>query len=312
MNLVTKNGATISGVTATASNGNGTNAIDSNGGTRWEASANDPQWIKVDLGSVKTVKAIEAWWETASSKDYNVKVSTDDSTYKSVALVRGAASGANRRDTVVLTNAVNARYVMIYATSRTTNWGHSIFELAIYDGQEAPENYIDVTDYKATTPATAPTAPAGKIFAGWYEDADFTTTYTETTGYAYAKFIDEDVLTVMAQTKKEDGNDVAIRFVSTIDEGVDYQEIGFKFTGTYGESIISEKTKSCQYVYSKITAAGEDILPTSYSDDSAYFFTYVVKNLAKSSTWKVTPYFVTPDGTTVLGTENSFETTYGE
>lgn len=312
LNLVTRNGATVSGVSATASAGTATSAIDAKAGTRWETPGSDPQWITVDLGAVKTVKAFEAWWETASSKDYTIDVSTDGENFKTVATIVGAAAGNNRRDTIVLKQTASARYVRLHATARTTGYGHSIWELAIYDGQTVPDNFMDVTDYKATTPATAPTAPAGKIFAGWFEDAEFTTPYTGTTGYAYAKFIDENVLTVKSQRKKEDENEVAIRFVSTIDEGVDYQEIGFKFTGTYGDSIISEKTKSCQYVYSKITAAGQEVLPTSYSDDSAYFFTYTVKNLAKSSTWEVTPYFVTPDGTTVLGTENSFETTYNE
>ena len=297
-NLVTRNGATVSGVTATASNGNANNAIDYNGGTRWEASASDPQWLCVDLGSVKTIKEIDAWWETASARDFKVQVSSDGTNYKTVGIVNGAASGANRRDTIVLADTVSGRYVRIYDTARTTNWGHSIFEMAVYDGQTAPDNYMDVTDYKAQ--GTYPTE-TGKIFAGWFEDAEFTTEYTETTGYAYAKFIDDDVLTTKFQIATDDK---AVRFISSVDS-MDFDEVGFIFTGTYGNAVITEKTKTTEKLYTKITAAGESIEPDVFSPDSHYFFTYTIRGMedaTTNSTWHVTPFYKTLDGTVVTGT----------
>lgn len=304
-NLITQNGATVSGVTATASNGNANNAIDYNGGTRWEASASDPQWIAVDLGSVKTIKEIDAWWETASARDFKVQVSSDGTNYKTVGIVNGAASGANRRDTIVLANTVSGRYVRIYDTARTTNWGHSIFEMAVYDGQTAPDNYMDVTPYKATTPATAPTK-AGKVFAGWYEDAAFTTPYMGTTGYAYAKFIDEKVLDVKFQKKTDN---TAVRFVSTIDESLDYQSAGFDFSGHYGEKVI-DTSKTVTKVYRTIVADKQTLTPSEAfeNDDSAYFFTYTIRNMdgTTASDWTVTPFFVTADGTKVSGTTGTY------
>ena len=297
-NLITRNGATISGVTATASNGNATNAIDYKPGTRWEASASDPQWLCVDLGAVKTIKEIDAWWETASARDFKVQVSSDGTNYKTVGIVNGAASGANRRDTIVLTDTVSGRYVRIYDTARTTNWGHSIFEMAVYDGQEVPDNYMDVTDYKAQ--GTYPTE-TGKIFAGWFEDAEFTTEYTGTTGYAYAKFIDDDVLTTKFQIATDD---TAVRFISSVDS-MDFEEVGFIFTGTYGEAVITEKTKTTEKLYTKITAAGESIEPDVFSPDSHYFFTYTIRGMedaTTNSTWNVTPFYKTLDGTVVTGT----------
>ena len=306
-NLVTRNGATVSGVTATASNGNATNAIDYNAGTRWEASASDPQWITVDFGAVKTIKEIDAWWETASARDFKVQVSTDGNDFKTVGIVNGAASGANRRDTIVLTDTVNGRYVRIYDTARTTNWGHSIFEMAVYDGQTVPDNYMDVAPYKSTTPATAPTK-AGKIFAGWFSDAECTEPYMGTTGYAFAKFIDEKVLTVKFQRHQ---TAQAIRFVSTIDDNLDYQQVGFEFSGTYGSHTIPVTTKTTGSVYTSITAGEETIYPgTAFeNDDSTYFFTYTVRGMngTTGSHWEVTPFFVTPDGTKVMGTEGTHD-----
>ena len=297
-NLITRNGATISGVTATASNGNATNAIDYKPGTRWEASSSDPQWLCVDLGAVKTIKEIDAWWETASARDFKVQVSSDGTNYKTVGIVNGAASGANRRDTIVLTDTVSGRYVRIYDTARTTNWGHSIFEMAVYDGQTVPDNYMDVTDYKAQ--GTYPTE-TGKIFAGWFEDAEFTTEYTGTTGYAFAKFIDDDVLTTKFQIATDD---TAVRFISSVDS-MDFDEVGFIFTGTYGNAVITEKTKTTEKLYTKITAAGESIEPDVFSPDSHYFFTYTIRGMedaTTNSTWHVTPFYKTLDGTVVTGT----------
>ena len=297
-NLVTKDGATRDGVSATASAGNATSAIDYKAGTRWETPGSDPQWITVDLGAVKTVKAFEAWWETASSKDFTIDVSTDGQTFKTVATVTGAASGNNRRDTIVLKEAANARYVRLYATARTTGYGHSIWEIAIYDGQVVPDNYMDVTDYKAQ--GTYPTE-TGKIFAGWFEDADFTTPYMENTGSAYAKFIDEDVLTTKFQIATDD---TAVRFLSSVD-GMDYEEVGFIFTGTYGNAVITEKTKTTNKLYSKITADGQSTEPDVFSPDSQYFFTYTVRGMedaTTNSTWHVTPFYKTLDGTVVTGT----------
>ncbi len=167
------------------------------------------------------------------------------------------------------------------------------------------EGKYNVADYKpAGETATYPTAQ-GKIFAGWFEDDTYTTPYMESTGYAYAKFIDADALTVKFQ-KANDGS--AIRFVSSIDDYLDYQTVGFKFTGTYGNAAITEKTKTTNSLFTKITAAGESILPSVFSDDSAYFFTYTVRGLDANtdSTWNVTPFIVTADGTTVEGTEGSY------
>ena len=167
------------------------------------------------------------------------------------------------------------------------------------------EGPYDVAEYKPEGgTVTYPTAQ-GKIFAGWFTDDTYTTPYMDDEGYAYAKFIDADALTVKFQ-KANDGS--AIRFVSSIDDYLDYQTVGFKFTGTYGNAVISEKTKTTNSLFTKITAAGESILPSVFSDDSAYFFTYTVRGLDANtdSTWTVTPFITTADGTTVEGTEGSY------
>ncbi|MCR5429736.1 MAG: hypothetical protein K6E58_00685 [Eubacterium sp.] len=168
--------------------------------------------------------------------------------------------------------------------------------------------FYNVADYKPEGGAVTYPTKEDKIFAGWFTDSTCTTPYTATTGYAYAKFIDEKVLTVKFQTAN-DGS--AVRFVSTIDNCLDYQSVGFKFTGTYGDAAITEKTKTVNSVFEKISGDGHEYIPSTAfnNDDSAYFFTYTVRGMtdaSTASTWDVTPFFVTPDGTTVEGTANTY------
>ena len=167
-----------------------------------------------------------------------------------------------------------------------------------------PAGWYDVSTYKSTTPYTYPTQE-GKLFAGWFTDETCTTEYTATTGYAYAKFIDEKVLTMKFQVAN-DGS--AVRFISSLDSDK-YSQIGFNFTGTYGNAVISAHTKTTNSLYNKITAAGESMLPTVFSNESNYFFTYTVRgmtNASTESTWNVTPFFVTLDGTTVTGKAGTY------
>ena len=164
-----------------------------------------------------------------------------------------------------------------------------------------PAGWYDVTDYKAQ--GTYPTE-AGKVFAGWFTDDTCTTPYTSTTGYAYAKFIDENVLS----TKFQASNDgTAVRMLSSLDSK-DYSQIGFNFTGTYDGDELDNWTKTATKIYKKINADGTEVEPTTFSSESKYFFTYTVRGLTagKSLTLSVTPFFVTLDGTTVTGKSGTY------
>ena len=53
------------------------NATDGNTGTRWSSAFSDPQWLKVDLGSVQTICQVTLRWETAYGKAFQLQVSTE-------------------------------------------------------------------------------------------------------------------------------------------------------------------------------------------------------------------------------------------
>ena len=189
-----------------------------------------------------------------------------------------------------------------YINEVTLTQGESTSTIQIKNLDGTQDEKYDVAPYKSTN--TYPTK-SGFVFAGWFEDADFNTPYMSDTGEAYAKFIDEKVLTVKYQ-KSTDGT--AIRFISSIDS-LQYQTVGFIFTGIYGNKIISEKDKETYTVYKSINADGNSMKPSVFCDSSKYFFVYTVRNMNPQikSSWEVTPYFVTLDGTKVRGTEGGYE-----
>ena len=120
-----KNTATASSVNQAASN-----AFDNNAGTRWETAASDPQWIKVDLGSVKTITDIVISWEFASAKDYIIETSTDDINYTTAITKTNMASGA--RTDRMYDVSFTGRYIRLTGTARTSAYGYSIYEFQIY------------------------------------------------------------------------------------------------------------------------------------------------------------------------------------
>lgn len=177
---------------------------------------------------------------------------------------------------------------------------------------QASENYYTVDQYKATE--TAPTKD-GHVFGGWYADAAFTNAYTGTTGKAYAKFVDEAVLSVKAQITA--GTNASsefsdIRFLTTVDS-LNYKKIGFKIT--FRSQTTTEETSTVYTsIVSKTDGIAVDRTPSDFHETSRYFMTYVVSNVPNANftdTFIVTPYWVTMDGTVVDGVTNTLSISMG-
>lgn len=168
----------------------------------------------------------------------------------------------------------------------------------------------DISKFKSTGEYTYPRR-TGKVFAGWYEDMEYTTPCKKSKrkGEAYAKFIDANVLRVRAQTNSSYTN---IRFVSTIDH-LDYKTVGFIIDGMYDNTPITNLTKYTPTVYQSLMESGAPVdISKKFCDTSKYFFTYTIRNMGegKKSTWNVTPLFKTPDGTLVKGRASNYHLPY--
>ncbi|MFG3241628.1 discoidin domain-containing protein [Streptomyces sp. NPDC048157] len=102
-------------------------ATDGRADTRWASDWSDPQWIEVDLGAVKTIRTAQLVWDPAYAKSYEVQVSDDGSTWRTV---HSTTTGNGDVDTIGLDTA--ARYVRLQLTARGTEWGYSLHEFGIY------------------------------------------------------------------------------------------------------------------------------------------------------------------------------------
>lgn len=116
--------------TATSSSGTAIAAFDNNSGTRWESVQTDPQWIKVDLGSIKSITDFVLTWETANAKDYIIEVSDDNLNWTTGVTKTNMASGS-RTDRIYDQN-LTGRYIRLTGTARTTGYGYSIWEFKIF------------------------------------------------------------------------------------------------------------------------------------------------------------------------------------
>ncbi|MCR5703360.1 MAG: discoidin domain-containing protein [Eubacterium sp.] len=143
--------AAKSGVSATASSTEGNNkadlVLDDNIKSRWESKqGKDPQYIILDLGEVRKIKQVNIVWEGASAATYTIDISTDGTKYETVATV--ISDQGERWDIVEFAQMKSARYIRIYGTSRTTQYGYSIWDMAVYGTEN---QIVDQTTTKKQT-----------------------------------------------------------------------------------------------------------------------------------------------------------------
>lgn len=152
----------------------------------------------------------------------------------------------------------------------------------------------------------APSAEDGKIFAGWYSDANYGSVIKSADAVpaagAYAKFVDSDVLGVKLQSQ-EIGGLTNLRIVTSVDS-LNYTNVGFEIA--VGEQSFSYDTYS---VLNKIDASAEsgvvyEYTPNVVDEDSKYFMTLTVTGIPSASLddeFYIKPYWTTYDGTKVYG-----------
>ncbi|MFE4831000.1 ThuA domain-containing protein [Streptomyces sp. NPDC056672] len=104
----------------------GANAVDGDPATRWSSAYSDPQSITVDLGSVRTLQRVRLNWETAYGRAYTVQTSPDNQTWRTVNTTTAGDGGI---DDIAVSGT--ARYVRVQGTARATQWGYSLWDLAV-------------------------------------------------------------------------------------------------------------------------------------------------------------------------------------
>ncbi|WP_053912721.1 discoidin domain-containing protein [Streptomyces sp. SCSIO 75703] len=104
-------------------------AFDGDPATRWSSRASDPQWLRVDLGSVRDLCRVDLDWEAAYGKDFRIEASSDGNSWQTLRAVTGATGGKASYDV-----SGSGRYVRIHGTARGTAYGYSLWEMAVRTG----------------------------------------------------------------------------------------------------------------------------------------------------------------------------------
>ncbi|MCG5220072.1 discoidin domain-containing protein [Streptosporangium soli] len=148
-------------VTASSVEGAGTPAaaaVDGDAGTRWSSAFADPQWLRVDLGSVQQVCQVVLTWEAAYGKAFKIQLSDDGSSWSDV---YSTTTGPGGTQTLAVTGS--GRYVRMYGTARANGYGYSLWEFAVNTGTDSgPGDWTEV--WKDDFTGAAGTSPAG---ANW-------------------------------------------------------------------------------------------------------------------------------------------------
>ncbi|MBJ3809278.1 family 20 glycosylhydrolase [Streptomyces flavofungini] len=105
-------------------------AVDGSATTRWASRYTDDQWLSVDLGGDHRVKSVRLNWEAAYGKDYDIQVSPDGTTWRTVAERRGRTEAGE--DTLTFP-ATTARHVRVQGITRGTGYGYSLYSLEVFD-----------------------------------------------------------------------------------------------------------------------------------------------------------------------------------
>jgi beta-glucanase (GH16 family) len=149
------------------------NATDGNVTTRWSSGFSDPQWIQVDLGQNYNLTHATVIWEAAAASAYQLQTSTNGSTWTTV--YSDNNDPADIQDTGL---SATARYVRINATARASQYGDSLYELALYgtptSGGGDPGTPTLLSQGKTATASstengsfTAPNAVDGNLGTRW-------------------------------------------------------------------------------------------------------------------------------------------------
>jgi hypothetical protein len=154
-----------SAVTASTSDGNvPANAVDDNLGTRWSGNGNGA-WLKLDLGSSKTVAYVTIAWYLGNTRTnrFDVQVSNDNATWSNV--VTGATSGgAMTAEEKFDFSDVAARWVRYvgHGNSASNGTWNSVTEISVFSpaatSTPTPTATATATATTAPTPTATPTS----------------------------------------------------------------------------------------------------------------------------------------------------------
>lgn len=107
-----------------------TNAVDGKSDTKWVSKIEDAAWISVDLGMVYSISSLSIVWGDEYATSYEILVSSDNITWKSVHLVENKKNG--KKDKITIDDTV-CRYIKFQGITRSNEEGfYEISEFEVF------------------------------------------------------------------------------------------------------------------------------------------------------------------------------------
>ncbi|SFM70015.1 Por secretion system C-terminal sorting domain-containing protein [Chitinophaga sp. YR627] len=125
----------------------------------------NPEYIRVDLGAVVSVDRVELSWEN-TGKSFKIQTSTDGTTWSDAYTTTAGDGGIDN----ITFGARNARFVRMYGTQRSNDWGYSLFEFQVFGGSSA--------NLALNKPAVASSTQGADVAAGLAFDGSATTRWS--------------------------------------------------------------------------------------------------------------------------------------
>lgn len=111
-------------------------AIDGNLETRWASAVGEPQDLDLDLGDVVAIRRVVINWEAAYATSYELQTATEAA--GPFTKVHAELAGDGGEDDITALTASTGRYLRMHGITRKTEYGFSIYEIAVYgDTNEA-------------------------------------------------------------------------------------------------------------------------------------------------------------------------------
>ena len=137
-------------------------AVDGDAKTRWSSSFNDDQWIQVDLGASASIDQVVLQWEAAYGTAFQIQVSPDATTWTSIYSTTTSKGG-----TQTLAVSGTGRYVRMYGTARSSQYGFSLYEFKVYGNAAgaAPGGSGSAAPPSSTAPSSPPAAGGNALIS---------------------------------------------------------------------------------------------------------------------------------------------------
>jgi len=104
-------------------------SVDGDATTRWSSAENDDQWLHVDLRATYDIERVVLDWASAFGRDYDLQVSYDGETWRTVHTVRDGDGGTDEH---VFAQPEHGRFVRMQGRQRGTARGYSLWEMAVF------------------------------------------------------------------------------------------------------------------------------------------------------------------------------------